>query len=48
MPRKEHIIELSEVDRTELEAVVKDGQHKAHTRNAQKPICGAKSDGFLH
>lgn len=36
MPKKEHIIELSEIDRLELEAIVRSGQHKARTiRRAQ-------------
>lgn len=36
MPKKEHIIELSEIDRLELGVIVSSGQHKARTiRRAQ-------------
>ena len=36
MPKKEHVIELSEIDRLELEAIVRSGKHKARTiRRAQ-------------
>ena len=36
MPKKEHVIELSEIDRLELEVIVRSGQHKARTmRRAQ-------------
>jgi transposase len=36
MPKKEHVIALSEIDRLELEAIVRSGKHKARTiRRAQ-------------
>ena len=36
MPKKEHVIELSEIDRMELGAIVRSGEHKARTiRRAQ-------------
>ena len=36
MPKKEHVIELSAIDRMELEAIVRSGEHKARAiRRAQ-------------
>lgn len=36
MPKKDHVITLSEIDRLELKAIVKSGHHKARTiRRAQ-------------
>ena len=36
MPKKQHVIELREIDRLELEAIVRSGEHKARTiRRAQ-------------
>lgn len=50
MPKKEHIIELSEIDRLELEAIVSSGQHKARTiRRAQTLLWSdaGKTDGEI-
>ena len=50
MPKKEHVIELSEVDRMELEAIVKGGQHKTRTiRRAQTLLWSdaGKTDGEI-
>jgi transposase len=50
MPKKEHIIELSEIDRLELEAIVRSGQHKARTiRRAQTLLWSdaGKTDGEI-
>jgi transposase len=48
MPKKDHIIELSEIDR--LEAIVRSGQHKARTiRRAQTLLWSdaGKTDGEI-
>lgn len=37
MPKKQYVIELSEIERMELEAIVRSGQHKART------ICRAQT-----
>lgn len=50
MPKKEHIIELSEIERLELEAIVSSGQHKARTiRRAQTLLWSdaGKTDGEI-
>jgi transposase len=50
MPKKAHIIELSEIDRLELEAIVRSGQHKARTiRRAQALLWSdaGKTDGEI-
>jgi transposase len=50
MPKKEHIIELSAIDRLELEAIVSSGQHKARTiRRAQTLLWSdaGKTDGEI-
>lgn len=50
MPKKQHIIELSEIDRLELEGMVRTGQHKARTiRRAQTLLWSAagKTDGEI-
>ena len=50
MPKKEHVIELSEIDRLELEAIVRGGQHKARTiRRAQTLLWSdaGKTDGEI-
>jgi hypothetical protein len=50
MPKKAHMIELSEVDRMELGSIVKGGQHKARTiRRAQTLLWSAagKTDGEI-
>jgi len=50
MPKKEHIIELSEIDRLELEAIVRSGQNKARTiRRAQTLLWSdaGKTDGEI-
>ena len=50
MPKKEHVIELNELDRMELEAMVKSGQHKARTiRRAQTLLWSeaGKTDGEI-
>lgn len=50
MPKKAHVIELSETDRMELEAIVKNGQHKARTiRRAQSLLWSdaGKTDGEI-
>lgn len=50
MPKKEHIIELSAIDRLELEAIVRSGQHKARTiRRAQTLLWSdaGKTDGEI-
>ena len=47
MPKKEHVIALSEIDRMELEAIVRSGKHKARTiRRAQMLLWsdGGKTD----
>ena len=48
MPKKEHVIELSEIDRLELETMVRSGQHKARTM-AQTLLWSAtgKTDGKI-
>lgn len=50
MPKKEHVIELSERDRLELEAIVRSGQHKARSmRRAQTLLWSeaGKTDGEI-
>lgn len=50
MPKKEHIIELSEIDRLELDAIVRSGAHKARTiRRAQTLLWSdaGKTDGEI-
>ncbi len=50
MPKKEHVIELSEKDRLELEAMVRSGQHQARTmRRAQTLLWSnaGKTDGEI-
>jgi transposase len=50
MPKKEHVIELSQTDRMELEAIVRSGQHKARTmRRAQRLLWSdaGKTDGEI-
>jgi len=50
MPKKQHVIELSEIDRLELEAIVRSGQHKARTiRRAQMLLWSdaGKTDGEI-
>lgn len=50
MPKKEDIIELSEIDRLELNAIVSGGQHKARTiRRAQTLLWSdaGKTDGEI-
>lgn len=50
MSQKQHVIELSEIDRMELEAIVRSGQHKARTiRRAQTLLWSdaGKTDGEI-
>ena len=50
MPKKEHIIELSETDRLELDVIVRSGAHKARTiRRAQTLLWSdaGKTDGEI-
>ena len=50
MPKKQHVVELSEIDRLELEAIVRSGQHKARTmRRAQTLLWSdaGKTDGEI-
>jgi len=50
MPRKQHVIELNEIDRMELEAIVRSGQHKGRTiRRAQSLLWSdaGKTDGEI-
>lgn len=50
MPKKAYVIELSEIDRLELEAIVKCGEHKARTmRRAQTLLWSdaGKTDGEI-
>jgi len=50
MPKKQHVIELSEIDRLELEAIVRSGHHKARTmRRAQSLLWSdaGKTDGEI-
>lgn len=50
MPKKEHIIELSEIDRMELEDIVRKGKHKARVmRRAQTLLWSdaGKTDGEI-
>jgi transposase len=50
MPKKAHVIELSEIDRMELAAIVKSGRHKARTiQRAQSLLWsdGGKTDGEI-
>ena len=50
MPKKQHVIELSEIDRLELEAMVRKGKHKARVmRRAQTLLWSdeGKTDGEI-
>jgi transposase len=50
MPKKTHIIELSETDRQELEAILKSGTHKARTRQRAQTLLwsdAGKTDGEI-
>lgn len=50
MPKKTHVIELSELDRLELEAIMKSGKHKARTIQRAQTLLwsdGGKTDGEI-